>query len=213
MNINQTCPKCGSTRTEAREEDGYVVCLDCGYWTGESASWKQAVEMWNSQPLLDRALKAERERDEALAKLEDAKIANTVHIADADLYREAEVAKHEAKIAIEERDAALAEVAKMRPVVEAAVAWLSDLTEYAELELERTARDYRDKAELAAAHADVPALLDHIEELEEKLQRALDYAKCAEACEEYEGPVRWRWTDMVELLDGKEHSDVPEVRK
>lgn len=47
--------------------------------------------------------------------------------------------------AIRERDAALAEVAKMRPVVEAAVRWLSDLTEYAELELERTARDYRDK--------------------------------------------------------------------
>ena len=45
----------------------------------------------------------------------------------------------------EERDAALAEVARMRPVVEAAVRWLSDLTEYAELELERTARDYRDK--------------------------------------------------------------------
>ena len=44
-----------------------------------------------------------------------------------------------------ERDAALAEVAKMRPVVESAVKWLSDLTEYAELELERTARDYRDK--------------------------------------------------------------------
>lgn len=300
MNIKQTCPKCGSTRTEAHEEDGYVVCFDCGYWTGESASWEQAVAIWNSQPLLDRALKAEREmesayrdasrlttrlleqesktravmreRDGALAKLEDAKIANTVHIADADLYREAEVAKHEAKIAIEERDAALAEVANMAagawrdgpapkdgshilalfrgdpyvvywdswqtgetipgegtyidgeesgwiiarngdaliddepekwariihpnrhtpadqdtdwkaryeeldrrhdetlaeirnmydfherkvaeleakiaamlPVVEAAVAWLSDLTEYAELELERTARDYRDK--------------------------------------------------------------------
>ena len=45
----------------------------------------------------------------------------------------------------EERDSALAEVAKMRPVVESAVRWLSDLTEYAELELERTARDYRDK--------------------------------------------------------------------
>ena len=44
-----------------------------------------------------------------------------------------------------ERDAALAEVARMRPVVESAVRWLSDLTEYAELELERTARDYRDK--------------------------------------------------------------------
>ena len=45
----------------------------------------------------------------------------------------------------EERDSALAEVARMRPVVESAVRWLSDLTEYAELELERTARDYRDK--------------------------------------------------------------------
>ena len=45
----------------------------------------------------------------------------------------------------EERGAALAEVARMRPVVESAVRWLSDLTEYAELELERTARDYRDK--------------------------------------------------------------------
>lgn len=45
--------------------------------------------------------------------------------------------------AIRERDAALAEVARMRPVVESAVRWLSDLTEYAELELERTARDYR----------------------------------------------------------------------
>ena len=52
----------------------------------------------------------------------------------------AEVARMEA-----ERDAALAEVAKMRPVVESAVRWLSDLTEYAELELERAARDYRDK--------------------------------------------------------------------
>lgn len=47
--------------------------------------------------------------------------------------------------AIRERDAARAEVERMRPVVKAAVNWLSDLTEYAELELERTARDYRDK--------------------------------------------------------------------
>ena len=115
MDIKQTCPKCGGTFTQAYEEDGYIVCLDCGYWTGEYASWHEAVEMWNSQPLLDRAVKAERERDEA-------RRANTVHIADADLYREAEVAKHEAKIAIEERDAALADVARMRPVVEAAVA-------------------------------------------------------------------------------------------
>ena len=110
-------------------------------------------------------------------------------------------------------EAAEAKVAKMRPVVESAVRWLSDLTEYAELELERTARDYRDKSELAAAHADVPALLAHIEELETKLQRALDYARCAEACEEYEGPVRWRWTDMAELQEGDAHSEAPEVRK
>ena len=71
-------------------------------------------------------------------ELEKARTANTVHIADADLYRQAELARHE-------RDAAVAEVAKMRPVVESAVRWLSDLTEYAELELERTAREYRDK--------------------------------------------------------------------
>ena len=142
MNIKQTCPKCGSTRTEAHEEDGYIVCLECGYWTGESASWEQAVAIWNSQPLLDRALKAERERDEALAKLEDAKIANTVHIADADLYREAEVAKHEAKIAIEERDAALAEVARMRPVVEAAVKALRKI----DVDEESDIACYRDEA-------------------------------------------------------------------
>ena len=71
-------------------------------------------------------------------ELEKARTANTVHIADADLYRQAELARHE-------RDAALTEVARMRPVVESAVRWLSDLTEYAELELERAARDYRDK--------------------------------------------------------------------
>ena len=69
------------------------------------------------------------------------------------------------------------------------------------------------KAELAAARADVPALLAHIEELETKLQSALDYARCAEACEDYEGPVRWRWADMVELLEGKAHREVPEVLK
>ena len=78
-------------------------------------------------------------------ELEKARTANTVHIADAELYREADVAKHETKIAIDERDAAIAEIDRMRPVVESAVRWLSDLTEYAELELERAARDYRDK--------------------------------------------------------------------
>lgn len=88
--------------------------------------------------------------------------------------------------------------------------------------------DSHDATFIAAARADVPALLAHIEELERdrsrlednedaladsfiafekriaeleaKLQRALDYAKCAEACKDYEGPVRWRWKDMVELL-------------
>ena len=69
------------------------------------------------------------------------------------------------------------------------------------------------KAELAAARADVPALLAHIEELEAKLQRARDYARCAEACEDYEGQVRWRWSDMVELLEGGAHREAPEVRK
>lgn len=97
------------------------------------------------------------------------------------------------------------------------------------------------RAELAAARAYIPALLAHIEELERdrsrlednedaladnfiafekriaeleaKLQRARDYARCAEACEDYEGPVRWRWKDMAELLDGRAHSGVPEVRK
>lgn len=65
MDIKATCPKCGSARTEAHEEDGYIVCLDCGYWTGESASWEQAVAIWNDQPLLDRAEKAEREMESA----------------------------------------------------------------------------------------------------------------------------------------------------
>lgn len=125
-------------------------------------------------------------------KLETARTANTAYIADADLYRQAEVARHGRADALEqvarltaERDAARAEAKKrrndpvrehaekyqventrfrsllldakdelqkleaearrMRPVVEAAVRWLSDLTEYAELELERAARDYRDK--------------------------------------------------------------------
>lgn len=89
------------------------------------------------------------ERDAALAKaaraekqLEDARIANTVHIADAELYREAEVAKHEAKIAIEERDAALAEVARMRPVVEAAVKALRKI----DVDEESDIACYRDEA-------------------------------------------------------------------
>lgn len=42
------------------------------------------------------------------------------------------------------------------------------------------------------------------EAAEAKLQRALDYARCAEACEDYEGPVRWRWKDMAELLQEEE---------
>lgn len=214
MNIKQTCPKCGSTRTEAHEEDGYVVCFDCGYWTGESASWEQAVAIWNSQPLLDRALKAERERDEALAKLEDAKIANTVRIADADLYREAEVAKHEAKIAIEERDAALAEIDRIKENVRREA---KAKTITLELPSEQNGHCFyitapwseseeRLAKELSAVAELVTDLSKHIIDSEvvkykEKLERALDYAKCAEACEEYEGPVRWRWKDMAELLE------------
>lgn len=73
--------------------------------------------------------------------------------------------------------------------------------------------DSPDATFIAHARADVPALLAHIEELEEKLQRALDYAKRAEASFDYERSPCWRWTDMVELLEGDAHSEAPEVRE
>lgn len=57
------------------------------------------------------------------------------------------------------------------------------------------------KAELAAARADVPALLAHIEELEAKLQHALDYARAAaDFSVPFRTHGRGRWTDMIELL-------------
>lgn len=74
----------------------WVFCEECE--TGEYVRYK------------DHAAEVSRLEYE----LEKARTANMVHIADADLYRQAELARHE-------RDAALAEVARMRPVVESAV--------------------------------------------------------------------------------------------
>ena len=75
-------------------------------------------------------------------ELEKARTANTVHIADADLYRQAELARHE-------RDAALAEVARLKAERDAALA-RSHAALVKQQERTRKARKQRDEAQKQA---------------------------------------------------------------
>lgn len=53
------CPRCGGAAVGDEPypgdyDTGGIHCDDCGYWTGEDMDRDEAIEWWNTRPLVDR---------------------------------------------------------------------------------------------------------------------------------------------------------------
>lgn len=183
MDIKQTCPKCGGTFTQAYEEDGYIVCLDCGYWTGEYASWHEAVEIWNSQPLLDRAVKAEREMESA--------------------YRDASRLTTRLLEQESKTRAVMREMDEAREGYQTLLGAVSTPSEACRVAHIQACHACDNAACGDNTTPSVVALREERNEARTRLERVIAAVQCAHGCVAHEGFPNWRLTEIIDIAEGR----------
>lgn len=64
MKVKPNCPCCGSANILVNKQQKMIRCEHCSLETS-SNSWVESVQIWNDQPVLDRAKKAEQAMKES----------------------------------------------------------------------------------------------------------------------------------------------------